>query len=94
MANITLYEFSSLPNAANDCIWPADTVTTTTTGSTVTLGSTTRAFIVCSDADCHAAVNGPTQTANAASGYTLPILSAVPNQFTISNAAGQTVKFA
>lgn len=94
MANVTVYEFSGAPNAIGDVTWPADVVTTTATASTVNLGATTRVFVVCADADCHAAINGSTQSANAASAYTVPILSAVPNQFVIAPAASQTVKFA
>lgn len=93
MANITVYEFSAAPNATGDVTWPADVVTTTATGSTVSLGSTTRAFVICADADCHVSINGSGQSA-AGSAYTLPILSAVPNQFLIAPAASQTVKFA
>lgn len=93
MANLTIYEFSSAPNAANECIWPADMTTARTTSDTHTLGASTRAFMVCADADCHMQIN-PSGVSTAATAYAIPILSAVYNQFTVAPSAGQTLKFA
>lgn len=93
MANITVFEFSLAPNAVGEVTWPADVTTTTTTASTVSLASGTRAFIITADVDCRAIINGA-GVSTAASASTLPVLSAVPNQYVISPAAGQTVKFA
>lgn len=93
MSNITVFEFSLTPSSTGEVTWPADVVTTTTTAATVTLGSTTRVILICADADCRAMING-SGVSTAAGVSTLPILSAVPNQYVISPAAGQTVKFA
>lgn len=93
MANLTIYEFYTSPNAIGEVTWPADVTTTGTTSTTVSLSASTRAFIVCADADCHIQINGSGSSA-AASAYTQPILSAVANQFRIGPASGQTLKFA
>lgn len=93
MANVTVYEFFGAPNVANECVWPADLTTATTTASTVSLNQNTRAFMVCADADCHMQIN-PNGSSTAATAYSLPVLSAVSNQFVIAPASGQTLKFA
>lgn len=93
MANITVFEFTGSPNALGELTWPADVTTTTTTASIVSLGASTRAFIVCADADCHMIING-SGVSTAADAYKLPVLSAIPNQFLISPTSGQTLKFA
>lgn len=93
MAAITVFEFIAAPNAIGETIWPADVVTTTTTASTVNLGSTTRAFIVTADADCRMIVNASGVT-TAAGVSSLPIISAAPNQFTTDPGAGKSLKFA
>lgn len=93
MSNITVFEFSLAPNAVGEVTWPADVTTTTTTASTVSLASGTRAFIITADADCRAIINA-SGVSTAAGVSTLPVLSAVPNQYVIAPAAGQTVKFA
>jgi hypothetical protein len=93
MANITVFEFFGSPNASNEVFWPADVITTTTSASTVTLNASTRAFIICADADCRAMINA-NGVSTVAGVSTMPILSAVPNQFIIAPASGQTLKFA
>lgn len=93
MANLTIYEFYSSPNAAGECIHPADVVTTRASTETHTLAQTTRAIQICADADCRMQIN-PNGVSTAASVSAVPILSAVFNQFTIAPAAGQTLKFA
>lgn len=92
MANITVFEFSLTPNTAGEVTWPADVTTTTTTASTVSLAATTRAFIVCSDADARMIIDA-SGVSTAASASTLPILSAIQNQFVLAPGAGQTLKF-
>lgn len=93
MANLTIYEFFGAPNAANECIWPADLTTAVATAATHALNQNTRALIVCADADSHIQINA-NGVSTAATTAGLPILSAVSNQFTIAPASGQTLKFA
>lgn len=93
MANITVYQFYQTPNAQGDVTWPADKTTTGTTGDSVTLDSTTRAFIVCADGDCHIQINA-SGVSTAASAYSVPILSSVPNAFIVAAGSGQNLKFA
>lgn len=91
-ANVTVFEFSLAPNAAGEVTWPADVTTTTTTASTVSLATSTRAFIITADVDCRGIINA-SGVSTAAGVSTLPILSAVPNQYVIAPASGQTLKF-
>lgn len=93
MANITVFEFSTAPNSAGEVTWPADTATTGTTATVFTLGQFTRAVIVCADTDARMFIDGPTGS-TVASASTIPVLSAVQNQFVVSANASQTLRFA
>lgn len=88
MANRVVHEFQSNPNAQNEFLWPADKVTRTT-GSSVTLDSTTRAIVVTTDTDGRMGFDSSTGAGD------IPILATIENTYVLAGpASGRTVYFA
>lgn len=88
MANLIVYEFGSGPDAGGNLPFPADKVTTTTTGSTITLDDKSKYVMITADSDCRVGFNAAAQT------YSMPILSAVANLFLLKGGTGRTLSFA
>lgn len=86
MANITIHEFISLPNAQSEFLWPADR-TTRTTGSSHSLAATTRAFVVTTD------TNGRMAFDQASGAGDIPLLSSIENSYILIEPTARTIYF-